>query len=135
MVDERIKQLAHGLVNYSVKVKENENVLIHLSGIDSYNLGNELVKEVYKAKGNPFVKIEDENLNHTIIKCASKEFLNQMREFDLEQMKKMDCYIAVRASNNISSLVDVSSSQMEMYEKEYRDDVLNERVDNTKWVI
>ena len=39
MIDERIKKLAHGLVNYSVKLKENENVLIHLSGEDSYELG------------------------------------------------------------------------------------------------
>lgn len=135
MVDERIKKLAYGLVNYSVNVQENENILIHLCGKDSYLLGNELVKEVYKAKGHPFIKIEDEDLNHTIIKGANKELLNQMREFDYEQMKKMDGYIAVRASNNISSLVDITSSQMEMYEKEYRDDVLNERVDNTKWVI
>ena len=49
MVDERIKKLAHGLVNYSIKTKENENVLIHLTGTDSYILGRELVKEVYKA--------------------------------------------------------------------------------------
>ena len=135
MVDERIKKLAHGLVNYSVKVQENENVLINLVGEDSYLLGRELVKEVYKAKGNPFVKIEDENIRHAIVKEANKDMLNTMRELDLEQMKKMDAYIAVRASGNISSLIDIPSSQMELYEKEYQDDVLNERVDNTKWVI
>lgn len=135
MVDERIKKLASGLVNYSTKVQENDNVLIHLSGKDSYLLGREIINKVYEAKGKPFIKIEDENLTHNIIKHANKEMLNMMREHELEQMKKMDAYIAVRASNNISSLIDIPNEKMELYEKEYRDDVLNERVDNTKWVI
>lgn len=135
MVDERIKKLAKGLVNYSTNIQENDNVLINLCGKDSYLLGRELVKAVYEAKGNPFVKIEDENLTHDIIKGANKEMLNLMREQELAQMKSMDAYIAVRASENISNLVDIPSEQMSKYEIEYRDDVLNERVDNTKWVI
>ena len=63
-----------------------------------------------------------------MIKQANKEALNLMREQDLEQMKKMDAYIAVRASENISSLVNIPGKQMELYEKEYADDVLNETV-------
>ena len=45
MVDERVKKLAHGLINYSVKLKENENVLISLNGKDTLDLGKELIKE------------------------------------------------------------------------------------------
>lgn len=135
MVDERIRTLAKNLVNYSVKLKENENILIDLGGEDCYPLGNEIVKAVYEAKGNPFLKIEDSNIKATLIKGANKEMLKIMKEHDLEQMKKMDAYIAVRASKNISNLVNVPNEQMELYEKEYMDDVLNERVDNTKWVI
>ena len=135
MVDERIKKLAKGLVNYSTSVKQGENVLIHLIGLDSLLLGRELIKEVYNVGGKPFVKIEEENIRNNLIKQANKESLNLMRQQDLEQMKKMDAYIAVRASENISSLVNIPGKQMELYEKEYADDVLNERVDNTKWVI
>ena len=135
MVDDRLKKLASGLVNYSTKVKEGENVLIHLIGTDSYLLGRELVKEVYKAKANPFLKLEDENLRNNLIKNAGKDALNFMRKQDLEQMQNMDAYIAVRASENINSLINIPAEQMNLYEKEYADDVLNERVDNTKWVI
>ena len=134
MIDERIKKLAHGLVNYSVKLKENENILIHLSGEDSYDLGKEIVKEVYKVKGNPFIKIENDKIKHELLNGATEEMLKMKRELELEEMKKMDAYIAVRASKNISSLIDISSDKMELYEK-YSEDVLNERVDNTKWVI
>lgn len=135
MVDERIKTLAKNLVNYSVKLKEKENILIDLSGEDCYGLGNEIIKEVYKVGGNPFVKIEDANMKCTLIKGANKEMLDMMRKHDLEQMENMDAYIAVRASNNISNLVNVPKDKMLMYETVYMDDVLNERVDNTKWVI
>ncbi len=135
MVDERLKTLAKNLVNYSVKLKENENILIDLGGEDCYTLGNEIVKAVYEVKANPFVKIEDSNIKNTIIKGANKEMLQMMKQQDLEQMKKMDAYIAIRASKNISNLVNVSNEKMEMYEIEYMDEVVNERVDNTKWVI
>ncbi|MCI8964986.1 MAG: aminopeptidase [Clostridia bacterium] len=135
MVDERIKKLAHGLVNYSVKLKENEKILISINGLDGLDLGREIIKEVYKVKGKPFVRISDENITNTLIKDGDKEIFNIMRDEELEQMKKMDAYIAVRAAENITNAINISSEQMELYEKEYMNDVLNERVDNTKWVI
>ncbi len=135
MIDERLKKLARGLVNYSVRLKENENVLINLSGEDSYTLGTELVKAVYEAKGNPFVKIQNENITNALLKNSNKEMLNLRSKLELEEMKNMDAYIAVSASNNISEQSNISSEKMDLYEKEYLEDVLNERVDNTKWVI
>lgn len=135
MVDERIKKLAHGLVNYSVSLKEGESVLIDIKGTDSYPLANEIVKEVYKIGGLPFVKISDSQIESTIIKSAKPELFEKMKKQDLEQMKQMDAYISIRASNNISNLVNVSKDQMEKYELLYQNDVLNQRVDHTKWVI
>lgn len=135
MVDERVKKLAHGLINYSVKLKENENVLISLNGKDTLDLGRELIREAYRVKARPFVRILDENINNALIKGGNKEVFNMMRDEELSQMKKMDAYIAVRASENITNAINISSNQMSLYEKEYQEDVTNERVDNTKWVI
>lgn len=135
MVDERIKKLAHGLVNYSVKLKENENILIDIVGTDGYALGNEIIKEVYKVKGNPFIKLTDPKMRATMIKGANDNLLEMMRKQDLEQMKKMDAYIGIGASKNISELANTNPQKVQDYEIKYMDDVLNERVDNTKWVI
>lgn len=135
MVDERVKILAKNLVNYSCKVKENENVLIDLKGQDSYNLGNEIVKEVLRSKARPFVKIADSNIDNTILKNADQKTFEIMKKHDLDQMKDMDSYIVIGASNNISNQINVPKYQMELYEKVYLEEVLNERVDNTKWVI
>lgn len=135
MIDERIKKLAKGLVNYSVKLQKGENILIHLKGIETYGLGKEIVKQVYAVGGNPIVKIEDTNINAAVIKNASEETLELMRKQDLEQMKQMDAYISIKGDNNITNLISVPKEKMEQYEIKYLDDVLNERVDNTKWVI
>ena len=85
MVDERVKKLAHGLINYSVKLKENENVLISLNGKDTLDLGKELIKEAYRVKARPFVRISDENITNAIIKGGNKEVFNMMREEELSQ--------------------------------------------------
>ena len=112
MVDERIKKLAHVLVNYSVKLKENENLLISLNGKDSLNLGKEIIKEAYKVKARPFVRISDENISNALIKGADKELFNMMREEELAQMKKMDAYIAIRSSENITIALSASTSRI-----------------------
>ena len=52
-MDERIVKLARGLVNHSMKVKENDKVYIHYVGQDTEPLARQLVKEVYAAKGVP----------------------------------------------------------------------------------
>ncbi|MGN1299051.1 MAG: aminopeptidase [Candidatus Scatovivens sp.] len=134
MRDERLTKLAKNLVNYSVKLKENENILIDLGGEDSYRLGQEIIKEVYNVKANPFIKLSNANLNNTLLKNINEDMLKIMKEEELEQMKKMDAYIAIRASKNISNSVNIPMDKLMLYEK-YMDDVLNERVDNTKWVV
>ena len=46
MKDERLTRWAKNLVNYSVKLKENENILIDLGGEDCYKLGQEIIKQI-----------------------------------------------------------------------------------------
>ena len=134
MKDERLTRLAENLVNYSVKLKENENILIDLGGEDCYKLGQEIIKQVYKVKANPFIKLSNANINNTLLKGINEQMLEMMKKEELEQMKKMDAYIAIRASKNVSNSVNIPMEKLMLYEK-YMDDVLNERVDNTKWVI
>ncbi len=46
----------------------------------------------------------------------------------------MDAYIGIRAGNNISELSDLPSEKMKLYNK-MTDPIIEERVNNTKWVI
>ena len=135
MKDPRIVTLAEKLVSYSVRVKEGEKVLIDLGGEECYQLGEELVKAVCKKKAIPFIRIQDSNIQNAFIQYGSKEAFEKVKQQDLEQMKQMDAYIAIRASKNIANASHISNEKMEEYEKEYMEEVLNERVDHTKWVI
>lgn len=49
-------------------------------------------------------------------------------------MKEMDAYIGIRASDNISELSDVPHDKLQL-QTTMGNDVLNERVNNTKWVV
>ena len=59
------------------------------------------------------------------------DFLN---EYQLMQMKGMDCYIAIRAGSNTSELSDVPSDKLNMYYRKTQP-VLDYRVNETKWVV
>ena len=53
---------------------------------------------------------------------------------ELARMKKMDAYIAIRGSNNISELADVPIDRMKLVAKKLRP-LQDQRVQKTKWVV
>ena len=133
-MDERIKKLAENLVNYSCEVKEGEKVLVQVNGESAKPLVRQLVKEVYKAKAYPFVSMVDSSINRELIMEATKEQLEVQTDVEMYQMQKMDAYIGVRASDNITELADVPADKMGLHSKMTRP-VTDQRVNHTKWVV
>jgi aminopeptidase len=133
MSDPRYTELAENLVGYSISLKKGERVLI-----DAFDVPDamvvELVRAVRKRKGIAHVK-----LNHAIV---SREMLMGMTEEqvtfeakqELNRMKGMDAYIALRGANNIFESSDVPSKRMQLAMKHLRP-VQNWRVRKTKWVV
>lgn len=135
-MDSRIKKLAEGLVNYSCNVKEGDKVYIHYIGKDTKDLARQLVKEVYKAKGIPFVHYTEPQVQREVLLHATKEQMELMAEVDSLEMSKMDCYIGVRGSDNVSELSDVPSDRMALYDTYYQTPVHHGiRVPKTRWVV
>lgn len=135
-MDERIKQLAKGLVNYSCAVKAHERVYIHYIGEDTKDLARQLIKEVYKAGGIPFVRYTDPQVQREILLNATQEQMEIMAKVDSLEMSKMDCYIGVRGSANVTEQSDVPPERMALYEKYYSTPVHHEiRVPKTRWVV
>ncbi|MDD6920052.1 MAG: aminopeptidase [Eubacteriales bacterium] len=133
-MDYRIEKLANLLVNYSCSVKKGEKVLIHYEGECTKNLVRQLIKEVYKQGGMPFVKMRDSSITREILLNCSKEQIEFQAECDLNEMQQMDAYIAIRAGANSSELSDVPSEKLNLYNTLTRP-VLDYRVNNTKWVV
>ena len=133
-MDSRIKKLAQNLVNCSCKIKKGEKVLIDCVGNTACPLVKELIKEIYKVKGEPFITLKDNSISRELLKECSTEQLKFMAKCELARMKGMDAYIGVRASDNVSEMSDIPSEKMSIYTKHFSEVVNSERVDNTKWV-
>lgn len=133
-MDSRIKELAHNLIHYSCDLKPKEKVLIHVFGSSAYPLARQLVKEAYQAGGVPYVQLEDYSIHRELLLGCTEEQLKYSNALELERMKGMDAYIGIRASDNISELSDVPHEKLQL-NTATGTAVLNERVNNTKWVV
>ncbi|MPW26188.1 aminopeptidase [Alkalibaculum sp. M08DMB] len=133
-MDSRIKTLASNLVNYSCEVKKGERVLIALSGESAKPLVRQIVKEVYKVGAYPFVDISDSSINREILMDCDEEQLKVMLDYGLNQMKHMDAFISIRASENTSEMSDVPTDKIVLNGKVLRP-ITDYRVNKTKWVV
>lgn len=135
-MDERIKKLASGLVNYSCRVGKGDKVWIHYIGADTEPLARQLVKEVYAAGGVPFPVYTNNRVLREVLLNCTEEQLKLMADLDSRKMSAMDCYIAVRGAENVSELSDVPADKMALYERLYSTPVHHEiRVPKTRWVV
>ena len=133
MKDIRYKQLAQNLVKNSIKVNIDDNVLI-----DVYDLQPEmivaLVEAVTEAEGNAFVKINSSKVIRSQMLNGSKEYWRIQTDIELKQMKKMQCYIAIRAYDNAYEYSDIPSDKMGIVDKIYSS-VTDYRCKNTRWCV
>ncbi|MCL6457512.1 MAG: aminopeptidase [Gorillibacterium sp.] len=135
MIDSRLVKLADSLVNYSIRAKAGENVLIEATGIE-LPLVTELVKAVRKAGANPFVNLRDPRVTRALLLDATEEQIEQWADFDNYQMDKMNAYISVRGGSNSTELADVPADQLRLYGSKYTKPVhLETRIKKTKWVV
>ncbi|MDR6225320.1 aminopeptidase [Desmospora profundinema] len=134
MRDQRINKLARLLVRHSMEVKPGDNVLIDVFG-EKTELARALVPEVYQTGGYPFIQLNNHALLRAQLLDTDEEHMKRMTDLDLERMKAMDCYVAIRGSENINELSDVPPDKMKLYSEHYNDVVHGQRVNHTRWVV
>ena len=133
MHDARFDKLAELLVKYSTRLKRNENVLIEAFDVpDEMTIA--LVRVARKAGAIPFVQVQRARISREIALKATEKQLDLAAAYELARMKKMDAYIALRGSHNITELSDVTPDQMKLVAKKMRP-VQDYRVQKTKWVV
>lgn len=133
-MDQRILTLAHNLVNYSCRIQTGENVLISYTGDSPKPLVKALIKEVYKAGGHPFIEAIDPSIQRELLLGNDGQMLDMWSAIDLHRMEKMDAFIGIRASDNVTETADVPGEAMQAYMEKYAP-VHNHRVGKTKWVV
>jgi aminopeptidase len=133
MHDSRYDDLSRVLIRHSTALKPGEKVLI-----DAFDIPEEfvvtLVRAVRAAKGVPFVQIQNARVNRELAMEISAAQLDISASLELARMKKMDAYIAVRGSHNITEMSDVPDDRMQLLMGKMRP-VLDWRINKTKWVV
>lgn len=133
-MDPRDKKLSNLLVNYSCNLQKGERILIDYEGNECEQLIKQLVRDSYAVGAKPFVNRWSTPIKREIMLQCDEEQIKLMNDYEMYQMKYMDAYIAVRAGDNAAELADVPSDKQNLYSKLTRP-TLDERVNNTKWVI
>jgi aminopeptidase len=133
MHDERFDKLAKLLVEYSIRLKRNETVLIEAFDIpDEMTIA--LIRAARNVGGVPFAQVYHTRVSRALALESSDKQLTLMMSHELTRMKKMNAYIAVRGSHNITELSDVPPDKMQLIGKKMRP-VQDQRVKKTKWVV
>src|SRR5438270_10291785 len=133
MHDPRFDKLAKLLVEYSARLKKKENVLIEAFDVPE-EMVVALIRAARKAGATPFVQVQRNRISRELAMGASDKQLNFSASHELARMKKMQAYIALRGSNNITELSDVPVAKMQLVAKKMRP-VQDHRVKKTKWCV
>ncbi|HOM57746.1 MAG TPA: aminopeptidase, partial [Candidatus Latescibacteria bacterium] len=134
MPDPRFDQLAQVLIGYSTALKEGENVLI-----EAAEAPDELVISVMRAARNVgarvFVNLFHPRVQREFVRLCSDEQMTLHGEIEKARMEKMQAYISIRGTSNISEMSDVPREAMRIYERRFLQPVhFDVRVKQTKWV-
>lgn len=133
MHDPRFDKLAKLLVGYSTRLQRNETVLI-----ETFDIPDEMTVALVRAARDvgaiPFVQLQRGRVTRELARNATERQLNLSAMHELARMKRMDAYIAIRGSNNVTELSDVPPEQMKLVAKKMRP-VTDQRVKKTRWVV
>src|SRR5687767_15038199 len=103
MRDPRLEKLADVLVNYSVGVKPGQ--LVRIGGPPvALPLVVELYRKVVAAGGNPFVRLNPEELSEILFKHASEQQLKFVNPLNVAEYEQIDCLIGIGGEENTKAL-------------------------------
>jgi aminopeptidase len=135
MKDPRVQKLAQILVNYSLKLKAGEKVLIQNTNLE-IDFVKELLNAVHDVGAIPFVQLSDKNLERTLFSRATEEQFKWQAKFERDRMKEMDAYIGFTSPRNVYAWSDMPAEKQDLYNRYITKLVhMEERVPNTRWVV
>ena len=133
MTDPRYTKLAQLLVQYSTALKKGDRVLLDLADVPD-EFGVELLRAARAAGAVAVIALRHTRLNRELLRGTDEAHAKLERDLELNRMKKMQAYIAIRGSANANENGDVPSERMALYSRLTRP-VLNHRVNKTRWCV
>jgi aminopeptidase len=135
MIDRRMQKLARNLVRHSCRLRKGHKVLIEAIDIPD-EMVEVLLREVAKAKAHPLVTLKRSRVLRELYRSSKADGMRLSGEVERFRMERMDAYIGLRGSHNISELSDVPPDKLKLYQNHWWRPVhIDERVPNTRWVV
>jgi aminopeptidase len=132
-MDPRYTQLARLLVDYSLRLKKGDNVLLEMTDVPD-EFGIALIRAVRAVGATPLIEVRHSRINREIQRETNARHAALVRDVELHRMKKMQAYVAVRGSHNVNETSDVTSERLSLYSRLTRP-VVDYRVKQTRWVV
>ncbi len=131
---ERIEKLSEIIVNHSIKVVENEKVLITYESFETMPLINVLVKEILKHKGIPTIKYINPEISNLIKENLNDNIIENKKNILKFEVEEYDSFIQIRytLSDYYGKNVDVTlNNKLKKALSKYKDIQVNKK----KWVL
>lgn len=132
-MDKRWHELADILVNYSVKVKKGDKVMITMLEVETEPLARACYQEVIKAGGFPFIEYQSVYLDKELMEYGDEEQIGWVNEMSLSGMQWADCYIGLRGARNPHELCAISGEKLSLHKKAMGK--ISAERNNTRWVL
>jgi aminopeptidase len=125
--------LINVLTQHATKIRRGERVLI-----DAHDTPEEfvvaLIRRVRDLGGLPFVQLQSGRVTRELALAVTPEEAKTLCDLDLARLKKMQVYIGIRGSHNITEMSDVPAASMQLLSATLRP-ALNHRINKTRWVV
>src|SRR5260370_28899619 len=133
MIENRYNDFARLLVNHSTQVKSGDVVIIENFDVPT-GMTESLVRNVQVAGAHPVVWLKSWGVLRRILSEGNEQEIDIMADAELEQMRKANVYISMRASLNGNELAGVPPEQLEMFQRRGLGRVhYAQRVHNPRW--
>ena len=133
MIDPRVSQLAEILVDYSTEIHEDDYVQLITGSPEGIPLFRECYKLIVQRGAHVFPHIGFDGQDEIFYKYASEKQMSHFPELLMEETQKATAYIRIGATMNTRALKNIPPEKMTARSKVMKP-ILDERVDNTKWV-
>ncbi len=135
MHDPRYAKLAQTLIGHSTALRPGEHLLIEAFDIPA-EMVLALVGGARSVGAHPHVSLRNSRIQRALVQDAEGEQLDAWCGYDLDRMQRMDAYIGLRGSHNISEMAGLPDAQLQNYVKRYATPVHgDERVKRTRWCV
>ncbi len=133
-MEEKIKKLAHTIVNYSLALKENEKVQIIYQSMECNDLVKELIKEIHQVGALVSLRLIDPVMDNFLLKYANDQDIDLLEQYRKFENDHFDAFIQLRYNINDYEGKQVSSYTLGKMNKQLTN-VQSVRINERKWVL